>query len=394
MQSTDQGNTPGKPPAWTPLSKPIKLREDDGNYFRDQNAARYPAHPLEPAVRAILTSQPDFPSSSIDLFACGSTLGNLLRFVRKIDKTFRILVEVVGDTVFFLRRENSPTELIPDVRGFGHTFPEAYTTWEVDVKGSESHQRILQYKFAGLDCLVRFEADGYHKNLVPGDREGQGSSAEDNSLDSLVSSLGDSTISAYPSGSDRPLNVIRGGQPIPQSAVFDLKTRSIYKKEQSILDDVLPRLWVAQIPNFILAYHSSGLFEQIQTRDMRAEVQRWERENEDTLRRFAALLRKLVDFARGTSNGKFEIRRREVDVLELREQCADVGSTLSSAIEDRWVLGAPVRQQRLAAEETKASRGRSISVSDKEPVTLTWEDGPEDFTACSTVCGYCGRCAH
>lgn len=314
-----------------------------------------------------------------------------------------MLVEAVGDTVFFVRRENSPTELIPNVYGFGHTFPEAYTTWEADVKGSESNQRIIRYTLAGLDCLVRFEADGYHRNLVPTKAKEAFGSAEDNTnLDDLVSSLGDSAISSYSSARDRPLTITQGGQPIPQSAIFDLKTRSIRKKDQDTLADELPRLWVAQIPNFILAYHSWGLFEEIQTRDVRAEIERWEYENKDVLRQFAALLRKLVNFARGTSSGKFEIRRQEVDVLELREQCDGVGSTLPPAIEDSWVLGTAQKQQSptLGGQQTShggsipGSNGEDLNNLDQEAITLAWEDGSEDFTACSAACGYCGHCAH
>ena len=99
--------------------------------------------------------------SAVDIFGCGSTFGNLLRFVRGENKSFRMIVEVVQNMVLLIRRENSPREVMQDVRGYGHTMPEAYTTWRRDVKGSESHQRIIRYKFAGLDCLVRFEADGY-----------------------------------------------------------------------------------------------------------------------------------------------------------------------------------------------------------------------------------------
>jgi DNA-directed RNA polymerase subunit H (RpoH/RPB5) len=42
----------------------------------------------------------------------------------KIARIFRMIVELVGQTVFLVRRENSPTERIPNVRGYGHTFPE------------------------------------------------------------------------------------------------------------------------------------------------------------------------------------------------------------------------------------------------------------------------------
>ncbi|KAL2001968.1 hypothetical protein VTN02DRAFT_920 [Thermoascus thermophilus] len=314
-----------------------------------------------------------------------------------------MLVEAVGDTVFFVRREHSPTELIPNVYGYGHTFPEAYTTWEADVKGSESHQRIIRYTFAGLDCLVRFEADGYHRDLVSTKaKEASGSAEDDTDLDDLLSSLGESSVSSYSSARDRPLTITHGGQPIPQSAIFDLKTRSIRKKDQDTLGNELPRFWVAQIPNFILAYHSWGLFHEIQTRDVRAEIERWEDENKDVLHQFAALLRKLVNFARGTSSGKFEIRRQEVGVLELREQCDGVGSTLPPAIEDLWILGTVQKQQPPTPDGQQTahggvipgSKGEDLPNLDKEAITLAWEDGSEDFTACSTACGYCGHCAH
>lgn len=66
-------------------------------------------------------------------------------------KPFRFDVDLIGDTVFFVRRENSPTGVIKDVRGYGHTFPEKYyTSWEAETRGSISHQRIIQYEFGGL----------------------------------------------------------------------------------------------------------------------------------------------------------------------------------------------------------------------------------------------------
>jgi hypothetical protein len=388
----------GKPPAWTPPNTTTKLKADDGNYFLDPNAASYPAHPIQPAVQAIFTSQPDYPVSTVDVFACSNALGNLLRFVRKVDKPFRMLVEAVGDTVFFVRRERSPTELIPNVIGFGHTFPEAYTTWEAGIGRSESHQRVVGYTFGGLDCLVRFAADGYHKNLVSEEFkfERAPEPAESGNLDDiLASALDNSTIAAHSSAPDKPLTVIRGGQRIPQSAIFNLKTRSIHKKDQDILGGELPRLWVAQIPNFILAYHASGVFEEIQIRNVRHEVENWERENEDTLRRFAVLLRKIVAFARGRADRKFEVRRREVDILELREQNQEVGHTLSADVEARWVAGKSDEPD-CPDDGSQGQDVHYISESDDENVTFGWDEGSEkDFTACSAEdCGYCGHCSY
>jgi hypothetical protein len=309
-----------------------------------------------------------------------------------------MLVEAIGDTVFFVRRENSPTELIPGVRGFGHTFPEAYTTWEADVKRSESHQRVVRYAFGGLDCLVRFEADGYHKDFVLGGVEVKRASepAETGDLDGMrASALQNSAIVAHPSAQDKPLSVVRAGQRIPQSAIFDLKTRSIRKKDQDILGDELPRLWVAQIPNFILAYHTSGVFEDIQIRNVRHEVENWERENEDKLRKFAVLLRKIVAFARGRRDRRLEVRRREADVLELREQDEGVGHTLSAAIEARWVAGKS-DQPPCPSDGSQGPDAPNISELDDENTAFDWDEGSEkDFTACSAeACGYCGHCSY
>jgi len=117
----------GKPPRWAPPATPTPLRQDRGTYFRDRNAARFPAHPIEPAIVAAMMQNPR-AADGVDMVACSSTLGNLLRFVRGTPQDFRMRVEKIGRAVFFVRRENSPTQHIDDVRGYSHTFPEAYTT--------------------------------------------------------------------------------------------------------------------------------------------------------------------------------------------------------------------------------------------------------------------------
>lgn len=66
--------------------------------------------------------------ASLNIFACASTLGNLVRFSSGDPKPFRMLFNVIGGVVHFVRRELSPTETIPDIRGYGHSFPGAYST--------------------------------------------------------------------------------------------------------------------------------------------------------------------------------------------------------------------------------------------------------------------------
>lgn len=346
----------GEPPVFTAPQTPRKLREDSGTYYRDQNASRHPSYPMEPIIRAIQTEKPDYNAQGRDIIACGSTMGNLLRFARGSDKPFRILIEAIGDTVFFLRRENSPLETIPDVRGYGHSFPEAYTAWSSTVRGSESHQRVVSYEFSKLKILVRFEVDGFLNDRVhdhehiseleplnPGsgsvsDSSETGSNTENELLDSMANAAVSSVWLTDKRETSEALRIERRGRIIPQCAIFDLKTRSLKKKHVDTLQEELPRLWVSQIPNFMLAHHEFGVFKSVEIRDTTHAMKEWEEENNEALVRFAALLKRTVAFAR--SMGKFEIVRGvDSEELELREQGGNVRGVLPPDLMDMWDSG-------------------------------------------------------
>lgn len=375
---------PGTPPRWAPLAQPIKLPEDEGDFFRDRNAAQFPNHPMEPAIVAALEQSPNLcGSQEVDLVACSSTLGNLLRWLRGEDKQFRILVESVGDTVFFIRREKSPTEKIPDVRGFGHSFPEHYTTWDPDTKGSTSHQRLLRYCFGGLRCLVRFEADGYvaEDSSRTSTHTSKSPSAEATTLD-LLASMNSATISSEDATPSGALQVKRGGSHVDQSQVFDLKTRSVRKKEHDTLGQELPRLWVSQLDKFVLAYHTDGRFEDIHVMDVHADVEKWERREEETLFRLASLIHRIRKMVTSRPSRKLEVCHTsdKTGILQFREQLPGVGDALSAETKARWEMQ-DGECQPCSDEESDVSLGE-----------LSWDDGEEDYTSCSAACDYCGRC--
>lgn len=395
---------PGKPPLWTPQPTLPTLREDSGTYFRDKNAARYPKHPLEPAVIAALDADED-TRAGVAIVACGSTLGNLLRFIRGEDKQFRMLVHKVKNTVFLTRRENSPTELIPGVRGYGHTFPEANTTWESDVKGSASHQRVVRYHFGGLELLVRFEADGYIK---PPSSPTSGRSPESKKLnddndddgDSLDDLLGRLTLpSSSPIISSGTLHVKKAGTSlVPHSQLFELKTRSVLSKEtKDHLAEELPRLWVSQIPAFILAFHTRGLFkkEDLSIRDVREDVKKWEKDHAEELSKLAVLLRWLVHHS---AEENFELCFAGDGKLEVREMLEDAGEALSEDVKKRWASG-QTTDLAAASEEEDDDDDRFESLRDGYSYDSDDDDwGKEsepDYTACSAEdCGYCGKCQY
>ena len=407
----------GEPPVWTPPKEPPTLKEDSGDYFRDQNAARYPSYPMEPAAQAVLTSKPGFPAQSIEIFGCGSTVGNLLRFVRGKDKAFRILVETVGNTVFLVRRENSPTALIPDVRGYGHTFPAAYTAWNKHVKGSESHQRIIQYGFGGLNLLVRFEADGYLKDVSKTAATSTTKVVSTTSTSELVDALTSSTIKpsiqAHPSSTQDTLKIINelsdSESTITGAMIFDVKTRGVRKKDENTLAEELPRFWVSQISHFVLAYHDRGRFEAyVPVRDVKDEVVEWEKDNQAALSKLANLLSEIVSL--GRERGKMELRKAEgvgigleVRVWESDPDDGGIQGALSPDVKERWSQQPEDEDAESSKNTTESVTIRDDDAGDLGGVVLEDEDwrddeddaSEQDFTACSAEdCGYCGHCRY
>ncbi|KAL2856857.1 hypothetical protein BJX68DRAFT_263390 [Aspergillus pseudodeflectus] len=332
----------GSPPAWTPVATLKKLPEDSGSYFRDQNAARFAAHVFQPALEAILHDNPEFELNDLDIFACISTLRNLLRFVTDPDQGFRMIVEAIGATVFLVRREASPTEK---------------SLAFLDVKGSESHQRILKYNFAGISCAIRYEGDGYLPNLHRPDTSHVEDPAGD--ADDLLKPLQHSSVGSVAAEKVAVLAVETAGTAIPQSAMFDLKTRSARKEYTDVLRGELPRLWFAQVPNFIVGFYNRGLFSDVRVKNVQQEVEEWEEEQKPQLKRLAALLRALIAFARGQPSGRFELvfegGNRE---LELREVGGQANCCISDELKTRW-HGSKSEEAQLEIEKTLDEGGTS-----------------------------------
>ncbi|UKZ95691.1 uncharacterized protein TrAFT101_010513 [Trichoderma asperellum] len=364
---------PGRPALWKPLTDHRKLQEDNGVYYRDQNSAFFSKHPLEPAIVSVMKMHPD--SFDIDIVGCNSTFGNLLRFVRGVESTFRMLVEVVGKTVHLVRRENSPKEQMIGVRGYGHAFPDAYTTWAHDVQPSKSHHRIIRCRFGKLDLLMRQSSDGY----IEEDNDKSPSTAMPSPAidEDIANLLGDLTIEPSPTKSTKigQLEVVDGGQLTPQSSAFDLKTRSIKAIDRDTLGEELPRLWVMQIPNFILAHHKYGTFCNIEVSNIRDDIENWEKSHQADLRRLSALLHRIISMALEKEGTLLEIVRVQEGVLEIRERLPEAGVAFSTEVKEKWLKW---------LEDTE---------EDTEEIDDDSDSGSGDFTECNEECGYCGKCS-
>lgn len=345
-----------------------------------------------------MTTTNDAPAKA-DVFACGSTLGNLLRFVRGGDKAFRFSVEVIGDTVFLIRKENDPKQLIEGVRGFGHSFPDAYTTWPEEVKGSETHQRIVQYDLGGLQCLVRFECDGFFGGKPQADHL-LSSTALPPSADHLAEALSSTAISAPQASGAGPLTIKQAGRTVTQADIFDLKTRSGKHGKSIKMDDITPQLWLKQVPNFVVAYHDGfGLFENVQVRDVRKLISDFEKDNADAIRRLVLLLNKVIAIAKADKKGLLEVYCPGQDVLEVRRQFGAGVHALPKALKEQWEARCEHGGLDLNGEDTGhgAMPGFGLSDMGNEEFlgALGDSDAEKDFTACSAEeCGYCGECTY
>jgi len=308
--------------------------------------------PTEPAFRALLAMHPGFDLSSLDIFGCGSTLGNLLRFCGGLEKDFRFNIDLVGDTVFFIRKESSPAVLISNICGYGHTFPEAHTIWEPEVKGSASHQRIIQYDFGGLKFMVRSESDGYLKQEAELDTQPKDVTATNTSQlkENLVETKGtiqadDSTlfealtVTRKHPATDGPLHAEMRGRQIPQRAIFDLKTRAKETRRPIDMEEVYRRLWVNQTPYFMFAEHFRGFFEpqDVQPTSVADGMARWEDDHEALLKRYQAVVMEIVTATRSSATGKLQVIRKASGPLEIQERVeGDDADVLPHDLCSKW----------------------------------------------------------
>lgn len=273
-------------------------------------------------------------------------MGNLLRFARSLEIDFRFNVEFIGNSVFFVRKENTPAEVIQGLYGYGHTFPQAYTQWEADVKGSASHQRIVRYKFGGLRCLIRFESDGWLPERLAGEelalakcdtclpKVDNEADNEDSAFASLLEATNSVSISQKIPTAKDGLKINHGGRKIPQKSVFDLKTRSTIRRID--MADVLPRLWAIQTQNFLIGYHKAGLFDEIIIEDVHQDIKDWEMDNESALRQLNATVRRILKIAR-TSNGHgLEVSRLGNGPLLVRELLDTRWHALPTDLCEKW----------------------------------------------------------
>ena len=315
---------PGSPPLWSSPRVPQKLKKDSGLIYIAQNAARHPDSPLEPLFRALYIANPSFDIHSIDVVTDRNNIRKLLSFInpgstRNGLETFTINIEVTKNTAIFSRDETATHEYIGlhEFRGFGHEFEKAYTTSQIS--GSTGHHRIISYRFSDLNFIVRYETDGY----VDADIRIPSSKSKEPENDSLSSMLGSLSLSptnrlpnTTPAGSK--LAIKEEGKVVPIELTLEIKTRVLHKPLE--IQDIAPQLWVSQTPKLVRAYHHKGTFQRPEVEDVAALIKRWEERNQTDLRKLVALIKKILNVAKGCGGNaivKYDVKKDKLVIWKV-----------------------------------------------------------------------------
>ncbi|KAH6679244.1 hypothetical protein B0J14DRAFT_438553, partial [Halenospora varia] len=144
---------------------PHQIPRDHGRLFIDQSAFRSPRYTFGLIFKAIDVMQPNFVMSSMKLVTDRTNFRKLLEFVgfRGIGDWKRFEVEIIGDTMFFIRWNLNNAYVVDEREGkgpaYGYSTPQELTAYDKEFKGSTPHHRILEYNLGDMKYFVRFEVD-------------------------------------------------------------------------------------------------------------------------------------------------------------------------------------------------------------------------------------------
>ncbi len=278
--------------------------------------------------------QPNFDMKPIDLTTDRNSLRKLLLFVSgKARKSWRIDVDVIEDTMFLTRWEENLTQMITGARdsGFGHEFEKAFLSLDTNLKESSGHHRIVRYNLGGIDCLVRFEADGYIDDTLLVDQIP--------TADELGQALSDLHVqdSKAASTSRTEVKVIERGRLVDDTAILELKSLS-GGPARSKMKDYIPQLWFSQTHNLLIARHKEGLVETEPERlDMEKQFSDWESRNQEHLSALVHLLAEIKQVAKTAKQGKCMLvcNKEERQVLRVYER-GGKGFSLPSGVRAKY----------------------------------------------------------
>ncbi|KAH8993065.1 hypothetical protein EDB86DRAFT_3244229 [Lactarius hatsudake] len=259
---------PGSPAIWAERAVPFTLEPDVSSIYVDQNTAQlsqYPMLPLFAAVDAIHGHQEAAPSvdwPTVDVVTDRNGLRKLLRLLSpspgKAVRDFRIDVQLVGTKTLVLSRWESPTPEVNNGRSFGHAFEAAMTRAAPDCPSS-GHQRVISYDMFNMKMVVRFGVDA----CFPSPDSGVVTTSTDDS--DLADALNRVNLqqTSTPTTTSPTIDIVRAGTQVPQDALVEVVSRSVYYLDQLDWNELYSQLALSQTPAVRMGVHERGEFKEL-----------------------------------------------------------------------------------------------------------------------------------
>ncbi|XP_014559105.1 hypothetical protein COCVIDRAFT_92755 [Bipolaris victoriae FI3] len=287
---------PGGPPKWTPPPLPTTLAQDAGHHFIDQNAARVPKYPFEPAFRALSLMNPETNLTTVDILANRNSLRKLLDLSagKKLDP-FCMGLNLINNTLVISRKERTAQHMVHGApnSGYGHNFERAFTTPDQDLGNSSSHHRVIRYRIGPLDCVVRFEVDAYYDD------------SEHDTADALTAAMKKLEVAEHPSSSSTPMQLpdaptiaVEKGTFISPALLAEIKAKKLNR-----VADAMPQLWFGRTPYFINGNHDKGTVHSVSVTRAEEQFEKWEAANQERLRKMVGLMASIKRTVRGIRGG-------------------------------------------------------------------------------------------
>lgn len=265
----------------------------------------FPKCPLEPLLRALATTQPDFNMEEIDLVTDRRNLRLLLAFVGGKKSAFRIDIEVVHSTVLFSCWTPNNTRFVKGFGGYGCEFEKASTRKPNGLRESVTHNRAIRYNFGGIKAVVRFEVD-----------------ACTGPIRDIPRTMSLSNKYQTPTG----YTVLTRGYIVEPSRIVEIKTGPVGKNLE--VSKNIAQLWFSQTPILCEGhYDRNGIFSEVTKKDLMQEgkLTRWEEDNREKLRKLVQVIQMVAGMVRAAPQNKYALvlpaGANTLKVYEVANQC-------------------------------------------------------------------------
>ncbi|PVH92136.1 geranylgeranyl pyrophosphate synthetase [Periconia macrospinosa] len=279
-------SVPGGPPKWAPLPLPATLSPNSDHRNMDQVTTQVPVHPFEPVFQAMSITNPDMRLDEVDIIVNRNSLRKLLDFVSgKQQYAFRMDLHMVKDTLFICRRERNFGSLVhgPHDPGFGHSFEDAFTKTEEELKSSGGHHRVIRYRLGQLNCIVRFEVDAYYEDSD----ESNSASTSPQALEDAINLMAHLDLNQAP-----PQSAMKGATMVVRRGTF-VSSSKLAEIKLGKSAGAIPQLWFGRTPHLLTGKHDGGVVNSTRHTHEGLRFGEWEADNQDKLRKLVSLLAEL-----------------------------------------------------------------------------------------------------